>query len=299
MLGVYIDDNHVGNGVKLDNVIQGKGAADAGLQRGDVILKVGGSTINEADDVADILKDFEVGDEIVVQFERNGTLQNATIDLTPNRPRRRAKRFSWVERLEAERDPCDVFIGVYTTSYSDGGRKILRIIDETAASKMDLQEGDVIIEMDGRSINGAQELIDERDENQPGDYFRLTILRDGERKKVRGQFLDCPTEEVEIADTPTPQINQNQSFEYERFEAFPNPTFGEVTISFTGKAIPTVIRLTDITGKVVYEESLEDFDGVYQEQIQLRNRATPGTISLSVIQEGQAVTKNIILLNRA
>ena len=54
-----------------------------------------------------------------------------------------------------------------------------------------------------------------------------------------------------------------------------------------------------MTGKVVYEDSIENFDGIYQEQVQLRNRATPGAISLTVIQEGQAVSKSIVLLSRA
>ncbi len=297
MLGVYVDEDYEGEGVKLDNVIQGKGAANAGLQRGDIIIKVGNTEVEDLNNISQVLGRLEVGDEVFVKYDRSGSVQEATVTLTPNRPsfaERHAYRFQENEKV----DPCKVFIGVFTKNRRAGGVKITRIIKDTPASDMDLQEGDIILALDGAEVNSQPELVSERDQNLPGDYFKLTILRDGERKKVRGQFKPC--EKEEIIETPQPEIEiSGQGFNYERFEAFPNPTFGEVNINFTGKAVPTIIRLTDVSGKVVYEESIENFDGIYQKQIQLRNRATPGAISLTVIQEGQAVSKSIVLLNRA
>ena len=237
-----------------------------------------------------------MNDRVSVTYIRDGAVKTTELTLTTDRPRFRDR---YAFRSQEERDPCKVFIGITSTPRHDGGRRIGRIIKGTSAAEMDLQVGDVILEMDGVEVNSFDELLDERDQNEPGDYFKLTILRDGERKKVRGQFKPCDEEE-EIIETPQPEIEiPGQGFDYERFEAFPNPTFGEVNISFTGKAVPTIIRLTDVTGKVVYEDSIENFDGIYQEQVQLRNRATPGAISLTVIQEGQAVSKSIVLLSRA
>jgi len=300
MLGVYVDESHTGQGVKIDNVIQGKGAIDAGLERGDVITHIGNEKVVEADDIAEILKASKIGDNVTVKYTRDGVAKSGNIVLSGEsvRPRFRQRYFRY-ERNEKV-DPCKVFIGVYTSNRVDDGVKINRIIDGTPASDMDLEEGDIILALDGEEVNSQPELVIERDQNQPGDYyFKLTILRDGKEMKVRGQFKECE-EQPEITETPEPKIiNPSSELKYQAFEAFPNPTFGEVNISFEGEAVPTTFRITDVTGKVVYEEDLENFDGVYQKQLQLQSRATPGAISLTVIQNGQAVSKNIILLNRA
>lgn len=299
MLGVYVNESYDGHGVKIDNVIQGKGAIGAGLERGDVITHIGNSKIAAADDIAAIIKSSKIGDSVKVKYTRDGVTKTGNIVLSSSsvRPRFNHRYFDY--RRDEKVDPCKVFIGVYTKNRNSGGVQVTRIIDGTAAANMDLEKGDIILALDGEEVNSQPELVIERDENQPGDYFRLTILRDGKRKKVRGQFKACK-EEPGITNTPQPKvIDPTSELKYQAFEAFPNPTFGEVNISFEGEAVPTVFRITDVTGKVVFQEELENFDGVYKKQIQLKNRAVPGAISLTVIQNGQAVSKNIVLLNRA
>ncbi len=299
MLGVYVDESHDGQGMKIDNVIQGKGAIGAGLERGDVITHIGKSKVSEADDIAEILKGSKIGDSVKVKYTRDGVAKSGTIVLSSSSVRPRFKQRYFDYRRDEKPDPCKVFIGVYTKNRNEGGVQVTRIIDGTAAADMDLKNGDIILALDGEEVNSQPELVIERDENQPGDYFKLTILRDGKRKKVRGQFKACE-EKPEVTDILQPKIiDPSSQLKYQAFEAFPNPTFGEVNISFEGEAVPTTFRVTDVSGKVVFQEELENFDGIYKKQIQLKNRAVPGAISLTVIQNGQAVSKNIVLLNRA
>ena len=223
-------------------------------------------------------------DSLIAQSQQT---QASTVKITVNEDH----HFSF-ENL----DPCQVFIGVATKSEKSGGVKVDRIIDDSPASKMDLSVGDVILALDGEEINNPCDLSMERDQNQAGDYFRLTILRTGKQRKVRGQFTPC----VDTAPimTSAPEITNSSELKYQSFEAYPNPTFGEVNISFEGAAVPTTFLVTDVTGKVVLQEELKNFDGFYRNQIQLKNSAAPGTVSLTVIQNGQAVSKNIVLLNR-
>ncbi len=299
MLGVYVDESYDGRGVKIDNVIQGKGAVGAGLERGDVITYIGNSKVAEVVDIAAILKSSKIGDSVKVKYTRDGVAKSGTIVLSSSSVRPRFNQRYFDLRKERKIDPCKVFIGVYTSNKNNEGLRVTEIIDGTAAADMDLQKGDIILALDGEEVNSQPELVIERDENQPGDYFKLTILRDGKRKKVRGQFKACE-EKIEVTDTPQAKIiDPSSQLKYQAFEAFPNPTFGEVNISFEGEAVPTTFRVTDVSGKVVFQEELENFDGIYKKQIQLKNRAVPGAISLTVIQNGQAVSKNIVLLNRA
>ncbi len=195
-------------------------------------------------------------------------------------------------------DPCQVFIGVYTTPQSDGGVRVVNVVDKSPASNMDLKNDDVILELDGEEINSPCELLMERDRNKPGDYFRLTVMREGKTKKVRGQFTAC-VEDTEVVESHDSNFTiPSFGLEYQSFEAYPNPTFGEVNIAFEGEAVPTTFRVTDVTGKVVFVETLKNFNGFYRNQIHIQNSAAPGLVSLTIIQNGQAVSKNIVLLNR-
>ncbi len=194
-------------------------------------------------------------------------------------------------------NPCQVFIGVYTVGQVEDGVKVVNVVDKSPASDMALKNDDVILELDGEAVNSPCQLTMERDKNQPGDYFRLTIERNGQVKKVRGQFTTC-VEDV-VTDVPDPiTIDLSSGLNYQSFEAYPNPTFGEVNIAFEGEAVPTTFRVTDVTGKVVFAETLKNFNGFYRNQIHIQNSAAPGAVSLTVIQNGQAVSKNIVLLNR-
>lgn len=195
-------------------------------------------------------------------------------------------------------NPCQVFIGVYTTPHTDGGVRVVNVVDKSPAANMDLEDNDIIFELDGEEINSPCELIMERDRNKPGDYFRLTVMRAGKTKKVRGQFTACVKDVGVVESHETNFTIPALGLNYESFEAYPNPTFGEVNIAFEGEAVPTTFRVTDVTGKVVFAETLNNFNGFYRNQIHIQNDAAPGAVSLTVIQNGQAVSKNIVLLNR-
>lgn len=302
LVGIYPDGSYEGRGVKIDETISGKGAAAAGLMAGDVILKIGEKDIDRVDDIGSAIKANQPGDKVMVTFERNGTTLTKGVVLSEGRSRFRQHRYNYnrYERQPIERDPCKVFIGVYTKNNRDdnGGVRVTKIIENTAAADMDLQQDDIIIEIDKVEVNSQPDLVIERDQNEPGDYFKLTIIRDGKRKTVRGQFKECEKETPAIEEIPEINTPGNGSLQLNRFEAYPNPTLGEVTIEFTAEPVPTTVRITDVTGKVVYEESLQNFDGVYKKEIKLR-RAAPGNISLSVIQNNQAISKKLLLLNRA
>jgi len=198
---------------------------------------------------------------------------------------------------ELHLDPCQVFIGVYSVGNAEGGVKVVNVVDGSPASDMGLKNDDIIFELDGEEVYSPCDLLMERDKNQPGDYFRLTVQRNGQTKKVRGQFTACLESVATKATTPA-IIDHSSELKYQTFEAYPNPTFGEVNIAFEGAAVPTSFRVTDITGKVVFAEDLKNFNGFYRNQIHIQISAAPGAVSLTVIQNGQAVSKNIVLLNR-
>lgn len=78
-----------------------------------------------------------------------------------------------------ERDPCKVFIGVYTTETgNEEGVRVTGVIDETPAKLGGIQPGDIITALDGSPIPNYQQLRIERDKHEPGNFI-LQVQQNG------------------------------------------------------------------------------------------------------------------------
>ena len=201
-------------------------------------------------------------------------------------------------------DPCRVFIGLRSSDIYriEPGVKVQHIIEDTPAAEAELQNGDIILEMDGVPVHNTGELIKQRNTHEPGDRFWLTIQRGDEVKKVKARFKPCEQEETEVPDdAPSVEPLEKQAvqrLQLEQYQTFPNPSFGRVQLQFEAAPVPTTVQLTDASGKVVYVEQLNSFNGTYNREISLQD-AAPGTIVVSVRQGDQIVSRKILLLNRA
>jgi len=71
-LGVMPDYTFTGTGMRLDGVSDGRPAMKAGLQRGDIITRVGAISINSVSDYMNALGKFEKGQKTEVTYLRDG-----------------------------------------------------------------------------------------------------------------------------------------------------------------------------------------------------------------------------------
>ncbi|TVQ43136.1 MAG: M28 family peptidase [Saprospirales bacterium] len=78
-LGVIPDYMFSGNGLKLEGVTSGNPAEKAGLQRGDIIIKLGEIEITDIYDYMQSLSEFESGDEAELHYRRDGELIETTV----------------------------------------------------------------------------------------------------------------------------------------------------------------------------------------------------------------------------
>jgi S1-C subfamily serine protease len=79
-LGVGLSDSF--NGAVVTNVADGTPAAQAGLQAGDVITAVGGTTIQSADDVSSAIAGHDPGDHLSISWtDTLGQSHTATVTL--------------------------------------------------------------------------------------------------------------------------------------------------------------------------------------------------------------------------
>ena len=79
-LGVSVTEAE-GGGALVSAITAGRAAAEAGLQRGDVINSVNGNAVNDSDDLIGIIQAAKVGDKVTVVFTRNGQQQTVSATL--------------------------------------------------------------------------------------------------------------------------------------------------------------------------------------------------------------------------
>jgi membrane-associated protease RseP (regulator of RpoE activity) len=314
LLGVYSQD--VAEGVKITGLVLNGGAQKAGLQNGDIITALNKQPVMNNEALRSIIGAQKVGDSMRVDFIRNGQGEQLTVTLGKKVERRNfahAPRHNYhyiydynVDHYNTfqDRNPCKAFIGVYTSN-SSRGLTVHNIIPNTPADRANIQLGDRILAIDDVDVNSHNALVAQRDLHKAGDYFTLTILRDGQQIDVDAQFDACPTDKVEkveetvVEETIIPEFNiSDNALELESINVFPNPTYGPINLKFKGEAVPTTIRISDSTGKVVYEEVINNFDGVYNNNINYK-KASPGTMILTVQQDQKVYSQSLILMPRA
>lgn len=308
ILGIYPGENGESPGLLINELVNGGGAAEAGIQAGDRILEVNGKQITDAEALRYALSANKPGDEVRVLYVHGDKSNYAVVKLTAPQH----KSFAW--RHNAERDPCKVFIGVYTHTWDGGaGVKVDGVINGTSAETAGLKENDVILALDDVAVSTHEELVRERDKHKAGDFYTLTIRRDNLTFDVDAQFKECPTDVKETATTtPEPvvedlpvapqqqqptQINA-EPLQLDMWKAFPNPTYGQINVRFQTEPVPTGLQITDSYGRVVYREQLNNFDGNFDRQLNLSG-ATPGMYTLSVQQGDKVFTEKIVLLPKA
>jgi len=302
ILGVYEDTEVNVPGVAIGTVLEGKGAQAAGLKAGDVVVQVDGKTITGGSSLRTALSNHKPGDRVSLLYQRDGkTIQTQTV--------LSADRGHFTQAVE--RDPCKVFIGINTSENSQNrGLRVDGVIDNTPAKLSEVQPGDIIVAFNGLAVTSYQELTSERDKNKPGDAFQMTVLRDGRQMNIKARFKSCettdnaPVEEIieiiqedQLESRETPKTAENP-LRLEIFEAFPNPTYGTLNIQFEAEAIPTTVRILDISGSVVYAKNLLQFGGSFNEQVNLSSQKA-GNYVLNIEQGGRVYSKPVVLLPRA
>ena len=73
---------------------------------------------------------------------------------------------------------------------------------------------------------------------------------------------------------------------------YPNPTEGVFELSFRTAAGPLSVAVTDVNGKVVYNENNENPDGFYKKEIDLKGMPQ-GNYIISVTQGERVFTQQI------
>jgi hypothetical protein len=85
-----------------------------------------------------------------------------------------------------------------------------------------------------------------------------------------------------------------KSLKMDELNYYPNPNDGKFTLQFKADKRPTVVKITSLEGKEIYSETLQGFEGTYQNEIDLSSQKR-GIYLLQIIQGNKATNKKIVI----
>lgn len=98
---------------------------------------------------------------------------------------------------------------------------------------------------------------------------------------------------ISISETmPQSDVVKEEHF-IQEMNIFPNPAKIKFTLEFRANAAPMQIAIHDAAGKVLYQENIPDFDGVYSKTIERQEFVNTHAV-ISFTQDGKVQTKQLI-----
>jgi hypothetical protein len=85
-----------------------------------------------------------------------------------------------------------------------------------------------------------------------------------------------------------------KSLKMDELNYYPNPNDGKFTLEFKADKRPTEVKITSLEGKEIYAETLQNFEGIYQNEIDLSSQKR-GIYLLQIIQGNKAMNKKIVI----
>lgn len=220
VLGVTIgagDDGGPAEGVEILGVSPGGAAEEAGLRTGDVITAINGESMSAGDGEAagnrllDFMKGVAVGDVLELEYLRNGKTERAALApqemsqsfafgfsgrdfaRTPGAPPSpaapRFENFAWISHVDSFGDMELALLTEGLGRYF-GTSKGLLVVRAPSGDDLKLQDGDVILSVDGREPQTVAHAMRILGSYQSGEKLRIEIMRDKRKQTVEIEVPD-------------------------------------------------------------------------------------------------------------
>jgi len=194
ILGINIGDREADrdNGVAVLSVSPGGPAEEAGLKAGDVLLQIGSKQLKREggtsprEKLLSTLRETKPGDKVTISYRRDGKVASATVTTEALKNRMVAMAAPVLPNLEhlpryssfsgalgsTELAPLTPKMGQYF-----GADKGLLVMKAPADSRLQLEDGDVLLDIDGRVPTSTSHALRILGSYQPGEKLKLNIMR--------------------------------------------------------------------------------------------------------------------------
>jgi serine protease Do len=203
MLGVSTEKNN--DGVEIKSVTKESGAEKAGLKEGDIITMIDDKKVSTPDELSKTIRDRKAGDKVSVTYLRDKKVQKVTAELSKWKgfdawttlgdnfkmdldykvegvPRVRTAPFGQTFAYGGGGGPK---MGLSIQDTDDGkGVKVIEVDDESNASKAGIKKDDLITEVDGKAVNGADEMAKIIKESKTKGSVMMKVNRSGKTQNI-------------------------------------------------------------------------------------------------------------------
>ncbi|MBN1825254.1 MAG: PDZ domain-containing protein [Candidatus Eisenbacteria bacterium] len=201
------------SGVLVSEVAEGSPAAEADLQRGDVLLTWNGEAIPSPRALIRMVRDAEIGDEIAFTLIRRGESRTTRVELAEREKKggvdkgKRGRGERNLEKRSHHRTRIGAWLGVETrdldadlAAYFDlpagSGALVVGVPAEGPAARAGVKGGDVIVRLGDDAVQSAADLAEAVAGREAGDEVEVEIVRKGKKTTLR-VTLGAPTSPFE------------------------------------------------------------------------------------------------------
>ncbi|MEO9022298.1 MAG: PDZ domain-containing protein [Ginsengibacter sp.] len=198
-------------GAVIKNVIDESGAQKAGLKNDDIITKFGDKEITSPDDLRNAVQSYKPGDEVTLYYLRDGKKNSVKIELgkTPgNGPM--TYNLDSLKNIVGQyfngnnqnfgipQMPGNQFyfnnnkpkLGIKIEDTEDGnGAKILNVDEGSAAQKAGLKTGDIITQINGEKIKGANDVRAQVMQSDNSNNYKMKVKRNNKDINIEVRIL--------------------------------------------------------------------------------------------------------------
>ena len=204
-LGVYMKDND--KGAEVTEVQDKSAAATAGLQKGDVVTKVGDKKVSNTESLTDAVRSYKAGEEVTVTYLRDGKEKSTKAKLDKRKGNIEWNHNFGPDMKEFNLDlgeglapleglgemPFENFghgfmwrgggnhkLGIKIQDLEEGdGVKITEVEDSSIALKGGLKKDDIILEIAGNKIEDTNDAREAIWDNWEKGTLNMKIKRNG------------------------------------------------------------------------------------------------------------------------
>ena len=166
-------------GVRVRAVAQNGAADSAGIQLGDIILAIDGMETNHPDVIDQLARQTQTATEFNFTVRRNTVVVGATVAARPLTAGTALVELYRIDPIASRAGYRTEILTVANRSNVSAAR-IVEILPDSPLRDSGLETGDVVLSVDGVSVQSAQGLINRlNQDSELGDTVLFSVFRDG------------------------------------------------------------------------------------------------------------------------
>jgi S1-C subfamily serine protease len=204
------------SGIVIASVVPDSPAAEAGVVRGDILLEMDSEALERPADLERHLDELEPGDKVELTVLHGDDLRTLTATLGDRHGR------PYLGLVPCDGLPKEIEVHLARPPV------IVEVMPGGPAEQAGLQEGDLVIAVDGQTVGLEKDLADLIAEYEPGDTVTLDIERPGEEpraKEVTVKLGQHPEEEgaayLGVRYSPFPRFEGLRGLPFGEFDDSP------------------------------------------------------------------------------